>query len=85
MFIHIAARILKREDSFLNIKIFYVCECFADMYICVLQVCQVLTERALSSLKLEMQVVARHQVEFWDLNSGPLQEQQMPLTTEASF
>lgn len=65
MFIHIAVRILKREDSFLNIKIFYMCECFADRYICAPQVCRVLTERALSSLKLEMQVVVSHHV-----NSG---------------
>ena len=41
--------------------------------------------RLLDPLGLELQIVVNHLMWSWELNSGPLEEQRMHLTTEPSL
>lgn len=67
---HLQIQILKRfKDLFLG--------CVCDKYSSALEG----QKRALDPLELELQAAVNHKHRCWELNSGPLQEQQLLLTT----
>lgn len=58
-------------------------ECFAYLYVCILDAFK--GQKETNPLELELSVDGYElPCEFWDLNSGLLQEQQVLLTTESS-
>ena len=65
----------------------YVYNCFACVYICAPFVCLVLKKarEAIGSFGLELQKSLELLRGYWELNQGPLEEEQVLLTSEPSL